>query len=354
MHEFSSILGNDPIKSYLRRMVETGAISNSLLFAGPDGIGKSLFALQLAQLILGEATHPDLHLYRPEGKLGLHSIQSMRQFSEEVYMAPYKGKHKVFIILDAERMLPTSANALLKTFEEPALDTLIILISSAPASLLPTILSRCRAIHFHPLSEQDLTRYLQEQRQLPSEEAQRLSRLSQGSIGNAVRLLEQGGNQVRNTILNQLSKGKCLTYTELTDLASELSGQVQESLKEIGSSWRTELLEERRDQLTATQRQSLEKEVDGALAMRELQDAQALFAIILNWYRDMHLLHVNGSRAYLIHRDYEGALEQALQRGEILPLEEVQKALAEARLSMERSTPLHFCLETLFLKLRLF
>ncbi|MCE5317277.1 MAG: AAA family ATPase [Parachlamydia sp.] len=349
-----TIIGNQPIRHYLEHMVATQAVNNSLLFAGPDGIGKSLFALELARQILGEESHPDLHLYRPEGKIGLHSIQSMRQMSEEVYMAPFKGKHKVFIIQDAERMLPTSANALLKTFEEPAADTLIVLISSAPASLLPTILSRCRKIYFHPLEEQEIAQFLQEKRQLSTAEAEHLAQLSQGSLGNAIRLLEQGGNQVRATILNQLAKGKAASYTALSDLASELAGLVQDSLKQMGATWRTEMLEERRDQLTSAQRQTLEKEVDGALAMREHQDAQALFDMILGWYRDMHLLHVNGNRAYLIHRDYEADIEQALQRGEILPLEKVQQALAEASLTLERSTPLHYCLETLLLKLRLF
>lgn len=348
------ILGNQPVRHQIEHMVASQAINNSLLFAGPDGIGKSLFALELAKQILGEDNHPDLHLYRPEGKIGLHTIQSMRQMSEEVYMAPFKGKHKVFIIQDAERMLPTSANALLKTFEEPAEDATIILVSSAPASLLPTILSRCRKIFFQPLDEKEIVQFLQQKRQVAPADAERLAQLSQGSLGNAIRLLEQGGNQVRATILNQLAKGKLGSYSAMTDLASELAGLVQDSLKQMGTNWRTEMLEERRDQLTAAQRQALEKEIDGALAMRELQDAKALFAMILSWYRDMQLLHVNGDRAYLMHRDYASAIEQALQRGEILPLETVQQALAEASLSLERSTPLHYCLETLFLKLKLF
>ena len=136
---FEDIVGNDQIKEYLKRMVEQRAVANSLLFAGPEGIGKSLFAHALAKMLLGSDSHPDLHVYRPEGKIGMHSIDSMRQFSEDVYLAPFQGQWKVFIIHDAERMLTYSANALLKTFEEPAKDALIILLSSAPAALLPTI-----------------------------------------------------------------------------------------------------------------------------------------------------------------------------------------------------------------------
>ena len=85
--------------------------------------------------------------------------------------------------------------------------------------------------------------------------------------------------------------------------------------------------------------------------MRLLDEAQALFCLILGWYRDMALLQVNGSRALLIHKDCENALEQSLQRGENLPLEEVQQAIEDAKLSIERSTGLAICLETLFLRL---
>ncbi len=350
----NTLIGNAPIKKYLQRLVTTNALNSSLLFAGPDGIGKTLFAKELAEMILGAHSHPDLHLYAPEGKIGLHTIQKMRQLSEEVYMAPFSGRHKIFIIQDAERMLPTSANALLKTFEEPAADTLIILVSNSPAALLPTILSRCQIVNFQPIQEAEVAQFLEEKRQVEPKEAQRLANLSSGSIGNAIRLLQQGGDLVRTTILNQLAKGRFGNYRALTDLAAELAGQVQESLKQLGNTWRSELVEERRDQLTATQKQLLEKEVDGALAMRELQDAKALFEIILAWYRDMHLLHLNGNRAYLIHHDYAEAMEQALQRGELLPLDRVQKALDAARLSLQRSTALHLCLETLFLKLQLF
>jgi DNA polymerase-3 subunit delta' len=119
---FDDIIGNDQIKNYLAGMVEKRMIAQSLLFAGPDGIGKSLFAQSFAKLIVGakNPSHPDIYHYHTEGKIGMHSIQSMRQFSEEVYLGPYEAKKKVFIIHDAHRMLTYSANALLKTFEEPA------------------------------------------------------------------------------------------------------------------------------------------------------------------------------------------------------------------------------------------
>lgn len=363
---FEHILGNDHIKQYLTRMVAKKAVGNSLLFAGPDGIGKSLFARELAKMILCSddhegkhlrkleaGNHPDLRIYRPEGKIGMHSINSMRQFSEDVYLAPFEAKWKVFIIQDADRMLTYSANALLKTFEEPAQDSIIILISSAPSSLLPTVLSRCRTIRFNPLSEDEVANYLQMIIKKSTEEAKSFAALSGGSIGNAINLIEQGGNAIRQKILMTLSRGNVSTYQELSKLASEIADQIDESKKQEEELVRSELLKGTFADLTASQQQNLEKEIEGAVAMRQAIHAQALFENILSWYRDMNLLHANGNRAYLINRDFEEEIEQALQQGGLLSIEEAQKAASDATLSLERSTPLNIVLERLFLQLNL-
>ena len=353
MTAFDSIAGNEHIKRYLTRMLETKALGSSLLFAGPDGVGKSLFAQSLAKLVLGAESHPDLHVYRPEGKIGMHSINTMRQFSEDVYLAPFNGNWKVFIIQDAERMLPYSANALLKTFEEPAKDSIIILISSMPEALLPTILSRCRTIHFQALTEGEIAGVLKEKYQIDDSQAQKIAAASQGSLGHALRLHQGGGNEIREMVLNILSKGKMGTYNELSQAAENIAGKVDELKKKVEENARQERVNVPQEYLTAVQVQGIEKELEGAVSMRMMHDAQALFDVILAWYRDLQLLCLNGKRSMLINRDFEQQMEQSLQRGEHLPLEAVQKAISQARLSLERSTGLNLCLETLFLQLNL-
>lgn len=136
---------------YISNMLESGKVGNALLFAGPAGSGKRDAAYKLSKKL---ADTLDIHIYRPQGKGAMHSISSMRELANEAYLVPNQSKHKVFLIEDADRMLKYSANALLKTFEEPPLDTLIILISNKPHRLLPTILSRCRTVHFAPVAKQ--------------------------------------------------------------------------------------------------------------------------------------------------------------------------------------------------------
>lgn len=138
----------------LSRILESGHIPHALLLAGPKGTGKLAAAHTIATTLLATQKkpedHPDIHLLMPEGKIGIHSIEAIRHLSQDAALSPYEGEWKVYIIRGAEKMLPTSSNALLKTLEEPSSHTLIILISDEPGRLLPTILSRCQMVEFHP------------------------------------------------------------------------------------------------------------------------------------------------------------------------------------------------------------
>lgn len=324
---FEHIPGNDPVKAYLCNMVEKQAIGNSLLFAGPQEASKDQFAIAFAKLLMGEAAHkkieegnhPDLHIYRPEGKLAMHSIASMRQFCEEVYMPPYESRWKIFIIHDADRMLSYSANALLKTFEEPSLDSVIILLSDNPTMLLPTVLSRCRTIRFQPVSKKQI----------------------------------KDENPVRSEVLKLLSAGKMRTYTELSKAASSLADQIEQMQKNEEESIKSEIQKMANDQMNATQRNAVEKEIEGALSVKMNQHAKSLLLNILSWYRDLHLLNAKGRSELLENSDYRESLEKSLQKDALISLEVVEKSVKAAKTSLERSTALNLCLERLFLELQL-
>ncbi len=327
---FHTLIGNEQVKLFLNQMIGSGQVANSLLFAGPSGIGKSLFAKALAQVLLGQEIssdiaalaawhHADLHVYRPEGKIGMHSIDTLRQFHDDVYLAPFEAKRKIFILHEAERMLPYSANALLKTFEEPPLDTVIILLSSAPEHLLTTVLSRCRKVYFRPLPTPLITR--------------------------------QSDDPHTTQILQVLAKGKFKTYAELKQFAQETAATIEKRKEDLDGVMREELLRGSRDTMTAVQKEGIEKEIDGAVAMRSRQEVDHIFDLILSWYRDLHVVRFNVPISLMTDRRYAEDLDQVVQRGELQGLEEVQKTISESRLAIDRFMPLNSCLEGLFLKL---
>lgn len=361
---FDSLLGNEEVKQALRQMVKRGYVGNSLLFVGPDAIGKSLFALGLAETLIcqqdptgsqqskiDKGNHPDIHIYRPEGKIGMHSIESMRHFQEEVYMAPYEGKWKFFIIHDAERMLPYSANALLKTFEEPATDSLIILLSSAPESLLSTVRSRCRTVYFKPVAEEALAKWLQKQHRVEETKARQAAWQSQGSVGRALQISLQAQDVSRDLLMKVLVQGKLTSYADLKRIASDLGTHFEKSKQLLEASARESLLKDFPAELTAQQRESLEKEVEGAVTTRFLNEIEGLFSLLLSWYRDSELIRVNGQSKYLVHRDSLAELQRAAKRKEAISIDKVQAAISEAKLGVQRFLPLSSCFESLFLKL---
>lgn len=355
---FAQIIGNETIKKQLTQMVAKRAIGHALCFAGPDGIGKSLFAWALSAQLMEEmepgkhhshkiqkGQHPDIHIYRPEGKLGLHSIQSMKEFSNEVYLPPFEASWKTFIIHDADRMLSYSANALLKTFEEPPPRTLIILLSRSKASLMPTILSRCSTLHFQSLSKEEIETFLKTRTQLEEGERIKIASLAQGSAARAARLAE-GGGELRAQVLNLLARSPLGNYRQLKESVQEINTQIEAAKKQT-----EEAIEMQTDQMTASQWNALEKELEGLVAVSQAQEATALFETILSWFRDLQVLFLGGLRDHLTNPDYLEDLEQTVQRGKFKGLEEIQRAIEEAYLSLQRSTSLTVCLETLFLKL---
>lgn len=363
---FSHIVGNETLKTYLTRMIKKKMVGNALLFAGPDGVGKSLFADALAQeLICGESalesqrlrvqkgTHPDLHIYQPEGKLGMHSIASMRSLTEQVYLPPLEAQRKIFIIHHADRMLPYSSNALLKTFEEPTLDTAIILLSSSPELLLPTILSRCSKFHFKALAEQDIVNLLTTKRNISLEDAKRVAAICQGSVSRALSLLSGEQQPLRQELLDILAVGKFRNYSELIAKTKHLAETIEANVKSVEELAKEELLKGYCDKLTAAQREGFEKELDGLSSMQLMREASSLFEVVLSWYRDLHLLKHQGDTRLLFNPDRISELQKAVEQPpNLIPLEDLLDIIKTEKLSLARSTGLSLCLENMFLRLQ--
>jgi DNA polymerase-3 subunit delta' len=154
---FSHLQGNPQVKELFQKLLERGLIPQAMLFSGPKGVGKALFAQALARQLLRSAKsqHPDFHWVEPSGKSHIHTMEAIGQVLEEAGLPPFEAPVKVFILNEAERMLAPSSNALLKTLEEPPKNTHFILISHEPEKLLPTLVSRLIEVRFFPLPQEE-------------------------------------------------------------------------------------------------------------------------------------------------------------------------------------------------------
>ena len=174
---WSRVLGHDGVVERFRESLARGRVSHAYLFVGPEGIGKGLFARELATALLckegrGEAcdacracrkvdhgNHPDVALVRrieQTAKGGARSQILIDQVREEIQepigYKPFEGSHKVFIVADAERMTEEAQNCLLKTLEEPPPRSLLILLAGRLEPFVDTVVSRCRIVRFRPLA----------------------------------------------------------------------------------------------------------------------------------------------------------------------------------------------------------
>ncbi|MFN2567835.1 MAG: hypothetical protein ABR499_22820 [Gemmatimonadaceae bacterium] len=211
------LCGHRALRTRLRDAVSRGRLPGSILLHGPRGVGKQRLALWLGQLLLcrdearrpcgacqdcryaGALVHPDLHWYFPRPRLkepdpspetvredyrdavaerierkGLYPppdgteaiyVAAVRALLQEAVLSPALSRRKVFVVGDAERMVPqegadAAANAFLKLLEEPPADTTLILTSSEPGALLPTVRSRVVGIRVAPLPEADVREFL--------------------------------------------------------------------------------------------------------------------------------------------------------------------------------------------------
>lgn len=252
MSGLAPVIGHEDVRGALATAARNGELTNALLLHGPPGIGKQRVALWLAQLLVCERQeaipcdrclpcrlarqleHPDVHWFFPlprpkvsggADKLGeaLEELRAEELASRRaeplyptgttettgIYLAhvqivrrmastsPAMGARKVFVIGDAEALVPQeaspeAANALLKVLEEPPADTTVILTAADPEVLLPTVRSRLLPVRMRPLPDEAVRGFLVQQRGVPPAAAELLARLAQGSIGRALAYAPDG------------------------------------------------------------------------------------------------------------------------------------------------------------------
>lgn len=344
---FEDIIGNDQVKRYLKKALEKNALGNSLLFTGIDGIGKSLFAKALTPYLMklsesdlnsvnkiDNETHPDLHMLRPEGKVALHSIAAIRELIDSVNMAPFEAKAKVFIILEAHRMFPSSFNALLKTLEEPHLDSYIILVTSKEEELLPTITSRCTKIKFSPLNDTEIISLL-ERWGKTHVESKRIASFAQGSISRACEISSfVEDDDITKILIDILSRNNVKNYI---DLSSQL-----DALQAIFDNF------EKKESSNQDKANPDSQDISYRFKVLDM-----MFSHIYMWYRDIYLLKNNLLVDSLFFSDKIDLIKKA-SSSKVPSIDSLNKFFAEALDGIDRNIKIKTCLENLFFKLDIF
>jgi len=246
---WSNVIGQDRVKQILINSILNGKVAHAYLFYGPEGVGKDAMAIEFAKALncerkkgeacdecrtcksISEFSHPNVKLVfklplgrnetkddspldkldeseikiiqeqlklkaqNPYHKITIPranniKINSIREIKMEISHSTFIPGWRVIIVSEADAMTEQSANAFLKTLEEPSLKTVIILTTANKDKLLPTIISRCQLVRFSYLSDDEIAKALVERYDLDEARARLIARLANGSFGKAIELLD--------------------------------------------------------------------------------------------------------------------------------------------------------------------
>src|SRR5262245_57764477 len=165
----ADLIGQDTARTALLRAIERGHLAHAYLFDGPAGVGKRGAAHGLAMALncpnepgagcgtcdvcrrIDAGIHPDVPSFGPSGPGGQIVMDAAQAILALARTRPHEAAARVIIVDDADAMNPSAANCLLKTLEEPLARNHLVLCTSAPDRLLPTIRSRTQNVRFRPL-----------------------------------------------------------------------------------------------------------------------------------------------------------------------------------------------------------
>ncbi|MGH9146458.1 MAG: ATP-binding protein [Vicinamibacterales bacterium] len=233
---FRDLVGHRRLLGLLSRSIAQSSLPPSLIFSGPDGVGKLRAAVATAQALnclspvttdigirdsgfgtrdsgiatrepraesreasidacgacaactrIARGAHPDVQTIAP-GEFGSIKIEQVRDAIESAVYRPFEGRRRVFLIEDAESLVAPAQNALLKTLEEPRPASVFILITSMADSLLPTVRSRCARLRFGRLTPAELISVLTRDHRYSEGDARAVAALADGSVGRALAL----------------------------------------------------------------------------------------------------------------------------------------------------------------------
>jgi len=221
---FRQLVGHRHLFELLSGAATRGTLPPSLLFAGPDGVGKRAAAIALAQLLncpervevpapagssrgarskssgaamvdacgtcpvcrrIARGVHADVMELKP-GETGSIKIEQVREAIERAGYRPFEGRRRVIIIDDAEALVEPAQDALLKTLEEPPPTGIFVLVTALPDTLLPTVRSRCQRVRFGRLSPEEITEVLVRDHGYRDPEARAAASAADGSIARAL------------------------------------------------------------------------------------------------------------------------------------------------------------------------
>lgn len=359
-----NLTGQPRVQGFLRHAVEGGRVAHAYLFVGAPGSGKLEAAYALAQALLCENdgcgacdacvrvarhTHPDVHYFAPESATG-YLISQTRELLEDVGLAPIRAKRKVYIIDRAEQMRANTANALLKTIEEPPSTVTFILLGTSTDLILPTIVSRCQCVPFRsmPLNESagtvaratgaDLSRC-------------RMAIAVTGGPARAIEFLKSAERQdARRQMLRAVDMLRRSDEADILLGVRDLMAAIKAPLAEVKSTQQA-VLDQNADYLSRGALKQLEDRNKRELTARERSGIMEALASVRSLLRDV-LLTLEGDPSTVVNEDAADIIDRLAARATTAGVVEALEAVSAAERRIARNITPQLTIEVMLFDIR--
>ena len=324
---FKGIVGHEDIIAHFKSNIETGNVAHAYIISGDAGSGKKALAYAFAETLECEAggteacgtcqsclqvstgNYPDIITVTHE-KPNLISVDEVRdQLINTIDIKPYKGKHKIYIIPDAELLNVQAQNAMLKTIEEPPAYAVILLLTTNLDKLLETVKSRCLKLQTKPIRERDVLAYLTNVMGLTKEKAYFCLDFAQGNLGKAIKL---AGNDEYAAIVDSVVG----VLAHIDEMDVETLGKAVKDIEQF------------------------------KMSMNDYMD------LMMMWYRDAMMLKVTGNVDKILFKNEFSTLKKQAGKLTFKSIEDKIDAIAKAEQRLLANANFEVTIELLLLTLK--
>jgi len=327
MGDFSKILGHETIIEYFKNAIRMDKVSHAYILNGEEKSGKMMLAEAFAMTLQCEKNgntpcnechsckqavnrnQPDI-IYVTHEKPNTLGVEDIRkQINDDIVLKPYSSKFKIYIVDEAEKMNIQAQNALLKTIEEPPSYAVLILLTTNADSFLPTILSRCVRLDMKAVPDEKIRRFLMEEKQVPSYQADVCVAFAQGNVGKAIALASsENFNEMKNSAIQLLKRINDIDLYEMTQAVK----QITEYKLEIND----------------------------------------YFDLMMVWYRDVLLYKATADANRLIFQEEIYSIKKEASHSSYEGIENILKALEKAKIRLKANVNFELLIELLLLTIK--
>ena len=327
MGSFKDVVGHKDILKYISSAVENNRVSHAYILNGERGSGKRMLANLFAMTLLCESgnsepcgkchscrqaesgNHPDIIRVTHE-KPNSISVDDIRtQVNNTVYIKPYQGPYKVYIIPQADLMTPQAQNAILKTIEEPPAYAVFLLLTENAEMLLPTINSRCVMLKLRNIKDTLIRKYLMENLEIPDYKADMCTAFAQGNMGRAIMLANSDHfNEIREEAVQLL---KHISEMELNEIVAAVKN----------------------------------------ISVYKLEITDYL-DIIMIWYRDVLLYKATKEIDKVVFKDQLQSIKEQARKSSYEGIELILESLEKAKARLKANVNFDLVMELLFLTIK--